>query len=222
MKLAQLAQIAFILIASIGVYSFVRAAQSDYRWTSCQALCQLRPNYAGMDRRVPDFTLPDLEGKPVAFSSFLGDGPVVLNFWTKTCKPCLEEMPDLAAMTQILKKRGAKVVTISTDDGPDEVRDTLAVLFGAEGPPFPVLFDPDMTVVSDKFGTSLFPETWILDKHGIVRARIDGNPAEVRRMTWTDPIPLEVVEMVGRPGGCPVAFRDAKPVGEHTMLCGED
>src|SRR5690606_20470386 len=103
-KLVQLAQIAFILVASVAVYSFVRAAQSDYRFSSCQALCQLRPNYAGMDRRVPDFTLTDLNGQPVAFSSFLGDGPVVLNFWTRTCKPCLEEMPDLAAMTKILEK----------------------------------------------------------------------------------------------------------------------
>ena len=222
MKLVQLAQIAFIVVASVAVYAFVRASQSDYRYTSCQALCQLSPNYAGMDRKVPDFTLTDLNGTPVAFSSYLGKGPIVLNFWTRTCKPCLEEMPELAAMTKILEKRGVKVVTISTDDGPDDVRDTLAVLFGDEGPPFPVLFDPDMEVVTDMFGTTLFPETWLLDGQGVIRARIDGNPAEVRGMTWTDPIPLEVVEMIGRPGGCPVDFRAAKPVGPHAVLCGEE
>lgn len=222
MKLFQIAQIAFILIASLAVYSFVRASQSDYRYTSCQALCQLRPNYAGLDRRVPEFTLSDLEGKPVAFSSYLGDGPIVLNFWTKTCKPCLEEMPDLANMTKILAKRGVKVVTISTDEGPEDVKDTLAVLFGDEGPPFPVLFDPEMEVVSDKFGTSLFPETWLIDEDGIIRARIDGNPAEVRGMSWTDPMPLEVIEMMARPGGCPVSFQAGKPVGPHASLCGAE
>jgi peroxiredoxin len=222
MKLVQLAQIAFILLASVAVYAFVRASQNDYRYTSCQALCQLRPNYAGMERKVPDFTLSDMSGTPVAFSSFLGKGPVVLNFWTRTCKPCLEEMPELAAMTKILEKRGVKVVTISTDDGPDDVRDALAVLFGEEGPPFPVLFDPDMEVVTDMFGTTLFPETWLLDKHGVIRARIDGNPAEVRGMSWTDPMPLEVIEMIGRPGGCPVDFRAGKPVGPQAALCGEE
>ena len=96
MKPAQIAQIGFILVASIFVYSFVRAAQIDHRLTSCQALCHLRPTYAGMDRKVPDFELPDMDGKMVRFSSFLGKKPVLLNFWTKTCKPCLEEMPALA------------------------------------------------------------------------------------------------------------------------------
>jgi thiol-disulfide isomerase/thioredoxin len=217
-QLIRIAQGAFIAAASFGVYSYVRAAQTDQRLANCSALCHLRPTYASMDRSVPDFELPNMQGEPVRFSSFLGTGkPVVLNFWTKTCKPCLEEMPMLAQMAQIVSGRGIKVVTVCTDDGPDEVRDTLAVVLQGADPPFEILFDPETTVVTDKFGSTLYPETWLIDEHGVIRARVDG-PRD-----WTSPLTLEVLEMIDRPlMGCPVQFSSGKPVGANAGLCGED
>jgi thiol-disulfide isomerase/thioredoxin len=216
MKNSQIAQAAFILIASVFVYSFVRAAQTDHRLSSCQALCHMRPQYAGQNRRVPDFELPDINGESVHFSSFLGKKPVLLNFWTKTCKPCLEEMPSLAQFAQIMGKEGVQVVTICTDDGPEDVADTLAVVLQGASPPFTILFDPDTKVVADMFGTSLYPETWLIDKDGIIRARVDG------ARDWTSPMSLEVVEMISRPSSCPVQFLAGKPSGAYASLCGDD
>jgi len=216
MKLSHVAQIAFILAASVGVFSFVRAAQTDQRLNSCQALCQLRPAYAGHNRSVPDFELPDRNGKPVRFSSFLGGKPVVLNFWTKTCKPCLEEMPALAELAQILKPQGVDVVTICTDEGPEAVADTLQVVLEGKEPPFTILFDPESEVVADMFGTELFPETWLIDGNGIIRARVDG------ARNWSGAIPLEVIEMIGRPAGCPVEFAGSNPIGQYGGLCSDD
>ena len=222
MNLAQVAQTAFILAASVGVYSFVRAAQADQRLNSCQAWCQMRPNYAGRNRSVPDFQLKNMDGQMRRMSDFLGDGPVVLNFWTKTCQPCLEEMPELADMARILKDEGVTVVTVCTDEGPDAVRDTLQVVLEGQEPPFEILFDPDgELVVEPKFGTELFPETWLIDETGIIRARVDGNPGQ-RGMGWTNAISLEVLENMQRPGSCPVEFRAGKPTGKHASLCGED
>jgi peroxiredoxin len=215
MKPAQIAQLLFIVAASVFVFSFVSAAQRDQRLSSCSALCQLRPAYAAANRTVPDFELPDMEGKPVRLSSFLGK-PLVLNFWTKTCQPCLEEMPMLAQFTQLVKKDGVQVVTICTDDGPDDVRDTLQVVLGGNEPPFVILFDPDTTVVKDMFGTTLYPETWLVDADGVIRLRVDG-PRD-----WSSAVALEVVEMVRRPGGCPVEFARGRAVGNFARLCGED
>ena len=53
------------------------------------------------------------------------------------------------------------------------MRDTLKVTLNGD-PPFPVLFDPDSKVVLDQYGTKLFPETWIIDPKGVIRARLDG------------------------------------------------
>ncbi len=214
---AQLVQLGFIVLASVGVFSFVKAARSDYRIAACSALCAFRPTYAGMNRTAPDFELADFDGKKVKFSSFFTEKkPVVLNFWTKTCKPCLEEMPSLAALAEIVKKDGIRVVTVSTDEGPDAVRDHLQVVLDGKPAPFAVLFDPDAEIVSGTFGTSLFPETWLLDGDRVIRVRIDG------KRDWTSPFALELLTMIGRPGGCPVEFQRGLPAGPFKRLCGDD
>lgn len=215
MKPAKLLQILFILAAAFAVYGFVRAAQSDQRRSSCTALCALRPAYAGRNRRAPDFELPDMNGRPVKLSSFRGK-TVFLNFWTKTCQPCLEEMPALAELARVARgRKDVVVVTVSTDEGPDAVRDTLKVALGGE-PPFPVLFDPESSVVLERYGTRLFPETWIIDPDGIIRARFDG------ARDWSDALAVDIGEMVARPGGCPVEFFKGAPRGNFAAICGDD
>ena len=68
-----------------------------------------------------------MNGKLVKLSSFRGK-VVVLNFWTKTCAPCLDEMPSVAELARVSHGRSDFVVlTVTTDEGPDAVRDTLKV-----------------------------------------------------------------------------------------------
>jgi hypothetical protein len=49
------------------------------------------------------------------------------------------------------------------------------------------LLDADRTVVTDQFGTNLFPETWIIDADGVVRFRFDG------ALDWSDPVVLDLI-----------------------------
>lgn len=211
---AVVGQIAFIAVAAAGVYAFVGAAQHDMRRTGCTALCRLGPAYAGGDRRAPDFELPDMNGQRVRLSSFRGK-VVVLNFWTKTCGPCLEEMPAVAELSKIASQRSDFVVlTVSTDEGPDAVRDTLKVTLKDEVTPA-VLFDPELEVVGRLYGTRLFPETWIIDKDGVIRARFDGSKP------WSSPLAIEVVEKLGQ-GACPMEFFKSAPRGSYAGLCNDD
>lgn len=207
------AQLAVIAVACVAVFGFVQAARSDERRTTCASFCAMRPTYAARDRLAPDFELPDMNGQPVRLSSFRGK-TVVLNFWTKTCQPCLKEMPALQDLGKIAKQRGDVVlVTVSTDAGPDAVRETLQVVMNGEEPSFPVLFDPDLEVVKDRFGTSLYPETWIIDPQGYVRARFDGE------REWASPFAIEVADMAGKGPGCPVGFAKGQPTGPFASLC---
>lgn len=208
------AYLGFVLVAGAIVYSFVASARESELRRRCAATCLLRPDYAGADRKLPSFALPNMKGTTVPSESFQGK-VVVLNFWTKTCGPCLEEMPEIVELTKILRDRKDVVVlTISTDEGPNDVRDTLKSIMREE-PPFEVLFDPDSKIVAGKFGTRLFPETWIIDKRGVIRARFDGARA------WSNPAVVELVDQVRNDGYCPIAIQGGRPSGEGARLCSE-
>src|SRR5688500_1699110 len=109
MKPAALLQTGFIVIAATAVYAFVSMARDSETRRACVPMCAMRPAYAARNRTAPDFALPDADGKQVRLSQFRGK-TVVLNFWTTTCQPCLEEMPSLAEFAKVVAKRDDVVV----------------------------------------------------------------------------------------------------------------
>src|SRR6186713_53501 len=192
MDLIKPAQLAFIAAASVFVYGFVSTAKDGERRRACSAICELHPNYAAYHRRAPDFELPNLQGKRVKLSDYRGK-VVILNFWSKTCPPRLEEMPSLAELGQELMHRDDIVLlTVTTDESASDARSTLQSILSEampEGvPPFEVLVDPDAKVVAEKFGTKLYPETWIIDADGVIAARVDG------ARNWSDAVVLNFAE----------------------------
>ncbi|MBK7585489.1 MAG: TlpA family protein disulfide reductase [Myxococcales bacterium] len=215
MKPAQLAQLVVVAAAAFGVYSFARTARDGESRRVCTSLCAIAPTYASRNRAAPDFELPALTGEKIKFSSFRGK-VVILNFWTKSCGPCLEEMPSLAELGKVVKTHeNIVLVTISTDDGPEDVRGTLMSVLGTDKPPFIVLIDQDAKVVSEKFGTKLYPETWFVDPKGVIRARIDG------ARNWDGSIPMGFAEALKDPYACEINFQRGRPAGEHAPLCTE-
>jgi peroxiredoxin len=193
-----LAQLSFVIVAALFVYGFVSVTKEGEARRVCSAPCFLTPDYLAADRRAPDFALKDMTGATVTLESFR-DKVVLLNFWAKTCGPCLEEMPELAELTKILHKKmpDVAVVTITVDEGPADVLPTLQTVL-REPPPFQVLFDPDSEVIGGKYGTHLFPETWLIDKRGVIRARFDGSK------DWTNPLVLDFIDSLARGDFCDV------------------
>jgi peroxiredoxin len=208
------AQVGFVAVAALFVYAFVSVTKEGETRRVCSAPCYLRPDYMGADRRAPGFTLKDLTGATVSLDSYRGR-VVVLNFWTKTCGPCLEEMPELAELTKILRDRAdVAVLAVSIDEGPDDVKPTLQTVL-REPPPFSVLFDPDSNVVAGRYGTRLFPETWFIDKRGVVRARFDG------AREWTNPLVVNYIDELRRGDYCEVKIDGKSVSGPGAGMCTE-
>ncbi|MEZ4288929.1 MAG: TlpA disulfide reductase family protein [Polyangiales bacterium] len=141
------------------------------------------PHYLGADLLAPEFEARDKNGDVWKLADQRGK-VVVLNFWTITCGPCLQEMPMLDTLATIAKEwDDVEVVALSVDRNWDEVKAFVnadsAIVF---------LFDPERKIVTDMFGTKLFPETWIIDKEGVIRFRFDGG------QDWSDPVALDLIQ----------------------------
>jgi thiol-disulfide isomerase/thioredoxin len=70
--------------------------------------------------RLPQFSLKDLDGRPVPVSSWTGKS-LMINFWATWCAPCQREIPLLKALAMDWKDRDLQIVGIAVDD-PDKVR----------------------------------------------------------------------------------------------------
>jgi peroxiredoxin len=212
MKNSQIAQLAFIVVAALAVYSFVATARDGERRRVCSALCHLSPNYSARNRAAPDIDLPTVAGGRLKLSSYRGK-VVVLNFWTKNCRPCLEEMPSLAELAASLKRdKDVVVLTISTDESVEDARGTLRSVIGSEGA-LETAVDSESKVVGGKYGTRLYPETWLIDTHGVIRARFDG----VR--DWSSALVVDLIQGLKEPVACSIAFDNGKTTGEDAAIC---
>lgn len=140
------------------------------------------PHYLGASLSAPDFTLPRQSGGTWSLADQRGK-VVVMNFWTVTCRPCIQEMPTIELLAEITKNWGdVEVVAVSTDRNWAEVEAIIP-----PGSDIVSLLDADRSVVTDEFGTKLFPETWIIDKNGLVRLRFDG------AFDWASPVALDLI-----------------------------
>lgn len=213
MSVSQIAQGIVILLSAAGVWGFVMTARDGETRRTCTALCGLKPDYAGRNRTVPDFELPALDGKKVRMSSFRGK-TVILHFWTKTCKPCLEELPQIASLAKAIKPYpNVALVTITTDETAEDAKATLESIIGSSNA-FISLVDPGGDdVVVGKFGTKLFPETWFIDPDGVIRARFDG-PRD-----WTGSLTLDLTQGLTSPIPCQVTYSAGRATGPFSELC---
>ena len=113
------------------------------------------------NRKAPDFSLKDLNGKGVEIKQFNGK-VIFLNFWATWCGPCKEEMPGMEALHQQLKEKNFVMLTISVDyEGIKPVQEFI----NKHQYTFPVLLDPKGETL-DLFEVKGIPTTFLIDKKG--------------------------------------------------------
>jgi cytochrome c biogenesis protein CcmG, thiol:disulfide interchange protein DsbE len=102
--------------------------------------------------------LSDLRGKVV-----------VLNFWASWCPPCLEETQSLNTLQQQITGKGGVVLGISVDEDKAAYQKFLVdnhVIFPT--------YDDTSKKSAQDYGTSMFPETYLIDRKGRLARKIVG------------------------------------------------
>ena len=118
----------------------------------------------GIGKPAPNFTVKDAD-RTVTLSDFRGK-VVVLNFWATWCPPCVDETPSLVELQQRLKNKGVVVLGVSWDEDPDAYYKFLK----DHNIDFLTVRDPAQNS-SRLYGTVKIPETYIIDRKGIVRRK---------------------------------------------------
>src|SRR6266567_4123667 len=128
-----------------------------------------------IDRPVPDLIIRSLEGDDISLRDLRGT-PLVVNFWASWCVPCRQEAPVLAAAARQTTGR-VQFVGVDIQD-----TDIAARAYEAElQSPYPV--GPAIRGSYRDFGVSAPPETFFVNRDGVVIGRITG-PVDEQRMRF--------------------------------------
>ncbi|MGZ3429312.1 MAG: peroxiredoxin family protein [Polyangia bacterium] len=168
------------LLAGILIALFVRAlpdamarardGEQVGRASACEAL-QPTPMNAAFGRlpvRAPDFTLKDWSGREVKLSSLRGQ-VVLVNFWATWCPTCVVEMASMERLVELERGKKFHLLAVSVDDEWPPIRK-----FFAKGTPLDIVLDTSRAVPK-AWGTEKFPESFLIDKDGMIRYYIVSN-----------------------------------------------
>jgi cytochrome c biogenesis protein CcmG/thiol:disulfide interchange protein DsbE len=119
-------------------------------------------------KRLPVFSLPGLNGGPgIANTDLLAPPkPMLVNWFASWCIPCLQE----AQMLDGLAKTGLEIWGITYQDQPANTEKFLS----ANGNPYARIATDISGLTAINWGVYGVPETYFIDKTGIVRWRYAG------------------------------------------------
>jgi thiol-disulfide isomerase/thioredoxin len=72
------------------------------------------PSHRAVPERLPEVSLPDLDGVSHSLRDFTGR-PLIINFWATWCEPCRREIPLLKSMRRENSRNDLEIVGIALD-----------------------------------------------------------------------------------------------------------
>lgn len=120
-------------------------------------------------QRMPDFTAPGLDGKPLRLASLRGK-LLIVHFTASYVAQSQIELPTFAKAAAAIPDLA--IVLVSSNADPTQVADLIGAS-GAKSPFLPVL-DPGVTAdaigpITKSWGVPLLPESFVIDRSGVVR-----------------------------------------------------
>ncbi len=144
-----------VLVVMIGLFVYFGVAYAN------------KGEYTGVGEAGFNFELEDLNGDLIKLSDFRGQ-VVILNYFATWCGPCVDEAPELEAFE---KEYGERLKLLIIDRG--ETKDRVKKFINEYKTTSTYLFDYKQKV-SKAYNVIAQPETFVIDKEGIIQDHIKG------------------------------------------------
>jgi peroxiredoxin len=146
----------------------IRELKQGYDKEAAQLAQQQGQETDWVGKQVPDFSLPDADGRPVSLASYRGKY-VLVDFWASWCGPCRAENPNVVkAHNEFKNKKNFAILGVSLDKDKDAWQEAIRAdgldwiqisdlkfwnskavsTFQFEGIPFNLLIDPQGKVIA--------------------------------------------------------------------------
>ena len=114
---------------------------------------------------LPDVKIENQEGKVISTKSLADGTPMIISFWSTTCKPCIQELNAINDnLVDWLEEADLKVVAVSVDDTRTLSR-ARAMTQGQGWDDFVCIYDKNQDF-KRAMNVSLTPHTFIVDGKG--------------------------------------------------------
>lgn len=141
---------------------------------------------AAPGERMPDFTLPGLDGPAVTLSRSLGAKATVVVFWASWSPRSAEVLSDMQIFFRKYGGGDLQVVAVNVEhevwDPSDAAR--LRQYLNGEGVAYPVVVDADLSVFAG-LGLNTVPSSALLDASGVILELLPSYP-ELQRVEFLE------------------------------------
>ena len=121
--------------------------------------------FSASAQTLPDVKIENQEGKVVSIREVIDGTPMIISFWSTTCKPCIMELNAINNnLPDWLEEVDMKVVAVSVDDARTVSR-ARAMTQGQGWDDYTCLYDKNQDL-KRAMNVSLTPHTFIVDGEG--------------------------------------------------------
>jgi len=124
---------------------------------------------AQIAQKAKSFEARTFSGQRISLNQFLGK-PVVMNFWASWCVSCRQEAHVLESAYRKFSPKGAVFIGIAINDK----RDASLRFIRRYGKTYLLAPDDESGSISLDYGVTAVPETFLIDKRGIIHEKILG------------------------------------------------
>lgn len=122
---------------------------------------------------LPDVKVENQEGKVISIKDLVDGTPMIISFWSTTCKPCIMELNAInESLYEWLEEVDMKVVAVSVDDARTVSR-ARAMTQGQGWDDYVCVYDKNQDL-KRAMNVSLTPHTFVVDGKGNIVASHSG------------------------------------------------